>query len=181
MNLLKNNRGVNSMFKVVRSSCNAHNQLFIMKQTHYTYSIKDSLIKNSHTTRPKVSKDRSTPLTYEQAKFAEQIGFNKSWNSWNTCKWTSLLGIRKSIEFLLGGRILVDFKNRKVTNSCSNTEIMRIIFMCLLIFNIFLFFGERKMCGCYFFQKFFKFQKKEACCCQELGSLWEKKWDLISI
>lgn len=51
---------------------------------YYTFQLTDKPIKNTHTTRPKVSKDRSIPLTYEQTQFAHLIGETKTWNSWNT-------------------------------------------------------------------------------------------------
>ena len=56
------------------------------RASYYTFSLTDKPVKNQKTTRPKVTKNRSLPLTYEQTQFAHLIGVNKSWNSWNTCK-----------------------------------------------------------------------------------------------
>ncbi len=60
--------------------------LKIFTNSLYTFQIQDKAYKNSRVTRPKVSKNRSIPLTYEQTQFVETIGVTKSWNSWNTCK-----------------------------------------------------------------------------------------------
>ncbi len=53
----------------------------------YTFRLTNKLTRNKRTTRPKRTNDSTLPLNYEQAQFAEKIGVNKSWNSWNTCKY----------------------------------------------------------------------------------------------
>ncbi|KAF7245677.1 hypothetical protein EG68_10291 [Paragonimus skrjabini miyazakii] len=41
-------------------------------------------LKNTRVAVPRRTRNRSLPLTYEQAKKPHQIGVMKSWNSWNT-------------------------------------------------------------------------------------------------
>lgn len=53
--------------------------------TFYSFQVTPRAVKNTQATRPKVSKDRSIALNYEQSQFAHKIGVTKSWNSWNTC------------------------------------------------------------------------------------------------
>ena len=52
----------------------------------YTFRLTNKLTRNKRSTRPKRTNDSTLPLNYEQAQFAEKLGVNKSWNSWNTCK-----------------------------------------------------------------------------------------------
>ena len=57
----------------------------ILTNSLYSYQVSERALKNTRVTRPKVSKNLSIPLTYEQTQFVENIGVTKSWNSWNTC------------------------------------------------------------------------------------------------
>ena len=43
-------------------------------------------LKNIRAVTPKVTNNRSKPLTYEEANYPYTIGVKKSWNSWNTSK-----------------------------------------------------------------------------------------------
>ena len=43
--------------------------------------------KNIRSGVPKITQNRSKPLTYEEAQPPYRIGVRKSWNSWNTCEW----------------------------------------------------------------------------------------------
>jgi len=56
----------------------------LIAHDYYTYHVTGKSVKNSHTTRPKLSKNQSIKLNYEQSQFANFIGVTKSWNSWNT-------------------------------------------------------------------------------------------------
>lgn len=56
----------------------------------YTFRFPNNrLHKYKRATRPKLSGDNSTKLTYEQTQFAEDLGVTKGWNVWNTCKCRS--------------------------------------------------------------------------------------------
>ncbi len=56
------------------------------KRLMYTFRLSNKLVRNTHATRPRKTKNNSVELTYEQSQFAEKLGVTKSWNSWNTCK-----------------------------------------------------------------------------------------------
>ncbi|PAA61952.1 hypothetical protein BOX15_Mlig010485g2, partial [Macrostomum lignano] len=51
--------------------------------------------KNRRAAVLKGTRDRSRPITYEQAKYPEQIGAQKAWQSWNTA---GLLGESQSFD-----------------------------------------------------------------------------------
>ncbi len=65
-------------------NCQLSNQLN-PKRLMYTFRLSNKLVRNTHATRPRKTKNNSVELTYEQAQFAENLGVTKSWNSWNTC------------------------------------------------------------------------------------------------
>jgi hypothetical protein len=52
---------------------------------------------NRRSTRPKRKNQATTPLTYEQSQFMENIGVTKSWNCWNTCNFNNLLILQKKV------------------------------------------------------------------------------------
>lgn len=54
------------------------------KRLMYTFRLSNKIVRNTHATRPRKTKNNSTDLTYEQSQFAEKLGITKSWNSWNT-------------------------------------------------------------------------------------------------
>lgn len=54
------------------------------KRLMYTFRLSNKLVRNTHATRPRKTKNNSVELTYEQSQFAEKLGVTKSWNSWNT-------------------------------------------------------------------------------------------------
>ena len=81
------NNGVICQERSLLSLKKSSEQIFkIFSNSLYTFQLSDKAFKNTRVTRPKVSKNLSIPLTYEQTQFVENIGVTKSWNSWNTCK-----------------------------------------------------------------------------------------------
>lgn len=69
--------------------------LKILTNSLYSFQISEKAHKNTRVSRPKVSKNLSIPLTYEQSQFVDKIGVTKSWNSWNT---SNLLDGKRTAE-----------------------------------------------------------------------------------
>lgn len=79
----RTNQGTSTALTLLDSTSS---ETLINKRSMYTFRLSNRIVRNTHATRPRKTKNNSVELTYEQSQFAEKIGVTKSWNSWNTCK-----------------------------------------------------------------------------------------------